>query len=121
MQHPTQPADTIPSSTLDRRKIQILLWMIPVLAWILLLFVFTRENTAQMVPLFSSHNSEEISQVENYLHLHGIDYDVVEKDTICIEKNERDQIQQYLISLGLIKNQEVINFAKNQPDNLTVQ
>ncbi|MDX9753121.1 MAG: hypothetical protein RBU29_04120 [bacterium] len=97
------------SSSLDRRKITLLLWMIPFLTWVLLLFVFTRDTSSTMVPLFSSRNPAELIEVEHFLESQGIDYSVIlESNTICIEQNECEAIQRSLIGMGLIK----------QPDNL---
>ena len=106
-----------PSLGFNRRRMQIVLWIIPVIVWIFLFIVFTLDRNKEMVPLLHSNNTEEISKVENFLEHHGIRYEVREQGTIHVDKADRVELENQLVLMGLVKSNSLLNFVKKNTLN----
>lgn len=108
---------TVPTSNqqepagFSRARLHMFLWLIPIFAWILLLFVFTRNPRTEWVPLFSSQDKQNVTKVEHFLENRGIAFDIAEEGIIQVASEERDRVQQQLAIHGLLKREPKINLA----------
>jgi flagellar biosynthesis/type III secretory pathway M-ring protein FliF/YscJ len=98
-------------SGFNRQKMQLVLWAIPILVWLLLYLIFAWDRSPQLVPLFSSTNTEEITRVEQFLDSHGIVYDTNEPNIIRIAITEKEQVQSQLLAKGLLKTNPTAGFT----------